>query len=312
MMTIDFARNVLRPRRRQLVGDRPADAAPGDRPHGRPARRARQGRHACASAPTSPSWPRARRSPRPTATTVVSERHRHRYEFNPRYRRKLEDARAALLGHVARRPARRVHRAARPPVLGRHPGPPRVQEPPEPAGAAVPRVRRRRARPGRGPQPAPPRPRPPSARAVVSVRAASSRADASTAGADHRRRRRRRSRAPDGVDVRARHRPPPRRGVGRAPSTTTAGCRSCASTGPRSTSSCSSSRPASSTSTARPPRRAPRRELAEEVGLRRRTCGAAVRVPQLARLQRRAPPHLPGPGALGGAATTARASRRRR
>ncbi len=46
-----------------------------------------------------------------------------------------------------------------PPVLGRHPGPPRVQEPPRAPGAAVPGVRRGRAGPGRGPQPAPARPR---------------------------------------------------------------------------------------------------------------------------------------------------------
>ena len=65
-----------------------------------------------------------------------------------------------LLGHLARRAPGRVHRAGGPPVLGRHPGPPRVQEPSRPARPAVPRVRRRRAGPGRGPQPAPARPRP--------------------------------------------------------------------------------------------------------------------------------------------------------
>ena len=35
-------------------------------------------------------------------TTVVSERHRHRYEFNPRYRRQFEDAGLRVLR--ARRP----------------------------------------------------------------------------------------------------------------------------------------------------------------------------------------------------------------
>ena len=43
---------------------------------------------------------------------VVYERHRHRYEVNNRYRRRLEEAGLVLLGHLARRPARRVHRAA--------------------------------------------------------------------------------------------------------------------------------------------------------------------------------------------------------
>ena len=42
--------------------------------------------------------------------------------------------------------------SSRPPVLGRHPGPSRVQEPAQPAGPVVPRVHRRGARPGRGPQ----------------------------------------------------------------------------------------------------------------------------------------------------------------
>ena len=85
--------------------------------------------------------------------TVVSERHRHRYEFNPGYRNRFEDAGLCCSGVVARRPAGRVHRAARPPVLGRHPGPPRVQEPARPAPPAVPRVRRRRPGAGRGPHP---------------------------------------------------------------------------------------------------------------------------------------------------------------
>ena len=36
-------------------------------------------------------------------TTRISERHRHRYEVNTRYRNKLEAARLALLGPVAGR-----------------------------------------------------------------------------------------------------------------------------------------------------------------------------------------------------------------
>ena len=68
---------------------------------------------------------------------VVSERHRHRYEFNEQYPGAARRRRAVVLGHVARQPARRVHRAPGPPVLGRHAGPPRVQEPPRPAPPAV-------------------------------------------------------------------------------------------------------------------------------------------------------------------------------
>ena len=81
-------------------------------------------------------------------STVVSERHRHRYEFNPTYRARFDESGLLVLGHVARRSPGRVHRAAGPPVLGRHPGPPGVQEPAHPPGAAVPGVRRAPRWPG--------------------------------------------------------------------------------------------------------------------------------------------------------------------
>ena len=42
---------------------------------------------------------------------IVYERHRHRYEFNTRYRGRMEEAGLLSLGHLARRPPRRVHRA---------------------------------------------------------------------------------------------------------------------------------------------------------------------------------------------------------
>ena len=80
------------PHRRQLHRDGPDHAAPGDRPDARPARRRRQGRHA---APR-----RLLRHPRAghhvcTAAygePVVSERHRHRYEFNAQLKPQLEAA----------------------------------------------------------------------------------------------------------------------------------------------------------------------------------------------------------------------------
>ena len=75
---------------------------------------------------------------------VVSERHRHRYEFNSNYRARLEAAGFVCCGRVARPAAGRVHRARRPPLLGRHAGPSGVQEPPRPSAPAVPRSRRRR------------------------------------------------------------------------------------------------------------------------------------------------------------------------
>ena len=50
----------------------------------------------------------------------------------PKFRARLEEAGLVVQRHVARQPARRVHRAARPPVLGGHPGAPGVQEPARP------------------------------------------------------------------------------------------------------------------------------------------------------------------------------------
>ena len=73
---------------------------------------------------------------------LVYERHRHRYEVNNKYRAKLEEAGLVCSRHLARRAAGRVRRAARPPVLRRYPGPPRVQEP---SGRRPPAVRRVRA-----------------------------------------------------------------------------------------------------------------------------------------------------------------------
>ena len=67
--------------------------------------------------------------------------------------------RPQLLGHVTGRPARRVHRAAGSPILDRHPGPSRVQEPAGPASPAVPRAGRRGAQPGARAHPTALRPR---------------------------------------------------------------------------------------------------------------------------------------------------------
>ena len=66
----------------------------------------------------------------PTAKTVVSERHRHRYEFNPKYRSRFEELGAARHRHLARRAPRGVRRARRPPLLDRHAGPPEFKSRP--------------------------------------------------------------------------------------------------------------------------------------------------------------------------------------
>ena len=65
--------------------------------------------------------------------TVVSERHRHRYEFNPRYRGQFDDGLFTCSGTSPDGRLVEFIELQRPPVLGRHPGPPRAQEPPQPA-----------------------------------------------------------------------------------------------------------------------------------------------------------------------------------
>ena len=80
---------------------------------------------------------------------VVSERHRHRYEFNANYRARLEAA-GFLCSGVSpdRRLVEFIELADHPYWVG-HPGPPGVQEPPRSAAPAVPRPRRRGAQAAR-------------------------------------------------------------------------------------------------------------------------------------------------------------------
>ena len=196
-----------------------------------------------------------------------------------------------LLGHVARRPAGRVHRARRPPVLGRHPGPPRVQEPArtgrrrcsgsssaprsagpraatrtcstldaEPVGRGVERSLTAGGRAGV----------PAERRARASTTAASSRWPTGT------------FEAPDGATF--------ERDVVHHPGAVSVvpllddgdGGAACASTGPPIDASCSRSRPASATSTAS--RRGDRPAGAGRGGRPAgRAARAAGRVPQLAR-----------------------------
>ena len=143
-----------RPHRRQLHRVRPADPAPGDRHARVAAGRHRQGRHDAAG--------RVHRRAGAGVGGRVGVRHDGRVRAAPAPVRvqpevpvAVRGRGAATLGAVARRPAGGVHRARRAPVLGRHAGAPRVQEPPRPPGPAVPRPRRRGAGAGRGPAAAP-------------------------------------------------------------------------------------------------------------------------------------------------------------
>ena len=108
----------------------------------------------CGSAPT-PACSREGSLARAgsTARSKISERHRHRYEFNNAYREQLERARAASLSGVSPDGvAGRDDRARRPSVVPRLPVPPRVQVAAARLPSAVPGLHPRRARSGGAPR----------------------------------------------------------------------------------------------------------------------------------------------------------------
>ena len=84
-------------------------------------------------------------------STLVEERHRHRYEVNNSYRAALEQAGPGLLRALPGRSPGGVRRAAQPPVLRGHAGAPGIPVPPDPAASAVRRPDRRRPRPVQDP-----------------------------------------------------------------------------------------------------------------------------------------------------------------
>ena len=86
--------------------------------------------------------------------TVVSERHRHRYEVNPAYRGRFEEHGLHCSGQSPDGKLVEFIEIARAPVLGRHPGASRIQEPSQPAGATVPGAGRSGTRAQPGSQPA--------------------------------------------------------------------------------------------------------------------------------------------------------------
>ena len=87
-------------------------------------------------------------------TTEISERHRHRYEFNREYEAILTGARPPPHRHHPRRHLRRDRRDPHPPLLPRLPVPPRVQIQATRAAPALPRLHRRQL-----PEPPAPDPR---------------------------------------------------------------------------------------------------------------------------------------------------------
>ena len=77
-------------------------------------------------------------------STLVEERHRHRYEVNNAYRRGARAGGPGLLRALAGPAPGGVRRAERAPVLRGHAGAPGVPVPPDPAASAVQRADRRR------------------------------------------------------------------------------------------------------------------------------------------------------------------------
>ena len=71
-------------------------------------------------------------------TELIFERHRHRYEVNPRFRRKLEDAGLVCSGESPDGTLVEIIELADHPVVRRRPVPSRVQEPAGPPAPAVP------------------------------------------------------------------------------------------------------------------------------------------------------------------------------
>ena len=87
-------------------------------------------------------------------TDMVWERHRHRYEVNPRFRSRLEEVGLVCSGISPDGRLVEFIELPGPPLLGGHPGPSGVQEPARPAPPPLPRAGGRRPGPGRGPRPA--------------------------------------------------------------------------------------------------------------------------------------------------------------
>ena len=95
MAVVEFARNVRGLKGANSTEFDPSDAAPGDRPDARAARRAPT-RAATMRLGAYPCVLDARHRAAATAygATEISERHRHRYEVNNDYRERARAARA--------------------------------------------------------------------------------------------------------------------------------------------------------------------------------------------------------------------------
>ncbi len=94
-MVIEFARNVCGLEDAEFHRVRPGHAAPRDLQTARAEGRRRTGRHHAAGRLPLPPGRRQLRPRRPTAMPEISERHRHRYEFNREYEERADRPRPA-------------------------------------------------------------------------------------------------------------------------------------------------------------------------------------------------------------------------
>ena len=90
----------LRPGGRRLHRVRPGHAAPRHLQAARAERRRRTGRHHAAGRVALPCWPKAASRTRAYGTREISERHRHRYEFNREYEERLTAAGLRITGET--------------------------------------------------------------------------------------------------------------------------------------------------------------------------------------------------------------------
>ena len=142
----------VRARGRELVGVRPAQPASGHRPDGRAEVGRRHGRHDAPRRVPGAARGRAAACATSTAKRSCTSGTATATSSTTGTARCSRSTAWCCSGTLARRPARRVHRAAAvdAPVLRGDAGAPGVQEPAEPPAPAVRRVRRGRARAGRG------------------------------------------------------------------------------------------------------------------------------------------------------------------
>ncbi len=126
IMVIEFARHILGLLRRELDRVQRAGAASGDQPAQRATGHRGQGRHDAPRRLPVHAGSRYEGARRRTASTSVIERHRHRYEFNNKYREQLAAAGLIASGTSPDGSLVEICGDRRPPVHARVAVPPRV------------------------------------------------------------------------------------------------------------------------------------------------------------------------------------------